>query len=80
MAAIAYQNIREQIKSILEGDTRTSSASIFLEEEPQFGLSDIQQVILVYFDRRTAPPGEQTLAAGRRTRYHLRITFAVAYF
>ena len=80
MAAIQYASIREQIKSILEGDTRTSGAQIYIEEEPQFGLSDVQQTILIYFDRRVAPPGEQTLSAGKRLRYNLHVVLVVAYF
>lgn len=80
MAAVDYSGIRDQIKSILEGDTRTAGARVYVEEEPEFGLQDVQQAILVYADRRTADGPDQTLSAGKRTRYKLQIILVVAYF
>ena len=80
MAAVDYSGIRDQLKSIFEGDARTSGATIFVEEEPQFGLSDVQQAILIVLDRRTAPPGAQRLAAGKRTQYHLHCTLVTVFF
>lgn len=80
MAAINYSGIRTQIKSILEGDAALAGTRIYIEEEPQFGLSDVQKAIAVFTDRRTAPPSEQSLAAGKRTRYYLRTLFVVLFF
>jgi len=77
---VAYNDIRDQIQSILEGDARTNSAKIYVEEEPQFGLSDVQQAILMWLSRRNAPPSAQPLAAGMRTRYHLQISLACVCF
>lgn len=80
MAAIAYGNIRDQIKGILEGDARTSAARVYVEEEPQFGIQDVQQAILVYTDRRSAPRELQRAAVSKRTTYLLNIVLAVVYF
>ena len=80
MAAVDYAGIRDKIKSILESDSRTANATIFIEEDPQFGLSDVQRVIFVCLDRRTAPPNAQRLAAGLRTQYHLQCVLVTVFF
>lgn len=80
MAGIDYSGIRAQIKSILESDATTQDARIYIEEEPQFGLSDVQKAIAVFTDRRNAPADEQSLSAGKRTRYYLRTLFVVLFF
>jgi hypothetical protein len=80
VGAVAYSGIRDEIKGILEGDARTAGAKVFIEEDPQFGLADEQQVIFICLDRRTAPPAEQRLAAGMRTQYHLQCVLVTAYF
>jgi hypothetical protein len=79
VAAIDYNGIEDNLKSILESDSRTSGATIYIEEEPQFGLSDVQQAILICLDRRTAPDA-QHIAAGRRTRYYLQGTLVTVFF
>lgn len=79
MAAVSYASIRDQIKSILAGDSRTNTARIYIEEEPQFGLGDVQQVIAVFTDRRRAPADQQSLSAGKRTRFLLDMLFVVAF-
>lgn len=78
--AIDYAGIRDNLKSILEGDSATAGAGIFIEEDPQFGLSDIQQVIFICMDGRTAPNREQTMSAGRKTQYNLQCTLVTAFF
>ncbi len=80
MAAVDYSGIRDQIKSLLESDARTSGATVFIEEDPQFGLSDVQQAIVICLDGRTAPPAAQRLAAGLRTQYHLQCVLVTVYF
>lgn len=80
MAAVDYSGIRDKLKDILEADARTSGARIFIEEEPQFGLADQQAVIAVFMDRRDAPAPSQGLAAGKRTRYFLRLSLWVVAF
>ena len=80
MSAIDYAGIRSQIKSILESDSRLEGVSVHVEEEPQFAVSDNAKAIAVFTDRRTAPPGEQSISAGKRTRYFLRTLFVVVFF
>ena len=80
VAAVDYAGIRDQLKTILEGDATLSGVRVFVEEEPQFGLSDQQKAIAVYMDRRTAAAADQNLSAGKRTRYMLRATLWTVFF
>ena len=80
MAVIDYAGIRNELKTLLEADTRTKDARIYVEEEPQFGLSDAQSIIAVFMDSRSAPPPDQSLSAGKRTRYFLRMSLWVVVF
>src|SRR3990167_9767697 len=80
MAKVAYAAIRDTIKTVLEGDARTNVARIYIEEEPQFGLADAQKIIAVFMDRRRAPADQQSLSAGKRTRFLLDLLFVVAFF
>ena len=80
MAKVAYAAIRDTIKTVLEGDARTNVARIYIEEEPQFGLADAQKIIAVFMDRRRAPADQQSLSAGKRTRFFLDLLFVVAFF
>lgn len=80
MAAVDYVGIRDQIEAALVADARTSNARVYVEEEPQFGLSDQQSVIAVFMDNRTTPADIQSVSAGKRTRYLLRISFWVVAF
>lgn len=78
--AIDYSGIRNQLKSIIEGDALTSGTRVYIEEDPQFGLPDAQKVILICLDRRTAPPAAQRLSSGLRTQYHLQGTLVTVFF
>ncbi len=78
--AVDYSGIRNTIKSILEGDALTSAARVYIEEDPQFGLADVQQAIVICLDGRTAAPTAQRLASGLRTQYHLQCVLVTAYF
>ena len=80
MPAIDYQGVRDQLESILKADSRTSGARIFVEEEPQFGLSDAQKAIAVFMDRRSEQASDQMASAGKRTRYTLSISLWTVYF
>lgn len=80
MAAVDYTNVLTQLESILKADSRTNIARVFVEEEPQFGISDTQYAIAVFLDGRSAPDSEQTLSKGRRTEYQLRIPIWVFAF
>ncbi|MDZ4347913.1 MAG: hypothetical protein U1E51_36360 [Candidatus Binatia bacterium] len=80
MSAVDYQGIRDEIETVLSADARTEGARVYVEEEPQFGLSDHQSVIAVFMDSRGAPSGEQSVSAGMRTRFNLRVSFWVVAF
>ena len=80
MAAVDYQGIRDEIETFLAADARTEEARVYIEEEPQFGLSDYQKAIAVFMDNRTTPVEMQSVSAGLRTRYLLRISFWVVAF
>ena len=84
MAAVDYEGIRDEIESLLQtaaanGGTLEGSR-IYIEEEPQFGLSDEGGAIAVFMDSRTAPDGEQSISQGTRTRLYLRAAFWVVAF
>lgn len=80
MPAIDYAGIRNGLKTILEADALTAAARVYVEEEPQFGMADAGGgVIAVFMDRRVAITG-QSIAAGKRTNYHVYLTVWVAFF
>ena len=80
MAAIDYADIRDQLASAIAGDARTSAARVYVEEEPQFGIADAQTVVAIFTNARTAPDGEQPIAAGKRTRQWIDMLLVVALF
>lgn len=80
MAAIDYTGIVNKLQTILEGDSRTADARIYVEEEPQIGLSDNGTAIAIFAERRAAPPPEQVISAGKRTRYYWQVTLWVVAF
>ena len=80
MAAIDYTGIGDGLKTILEADALTSDARVYIEEEPQFGLSDAEKAIIIYLDRRIINPTGQPIAAGKRTPYHVYFIIWSLYF
>lgn len=79
MAAIDYVGIRNQLKTILESDSRLEGVRVYVEEEPQIGLSDVQKAIAVFTDTRL-PHSDQSISRGTRTRYNLRMSLWTVYF
>lgn len=79
MAAIDYAGIRDQLKSVLEADSRLEGVRVYVEEEPQIGLSDVQKAIAVFTYTRTAS-ADQNISRGTRTRYNLRMSLWTVYF
>lgn len=79
MAAIDYVGIRNTMKTLLDADALTNTARIYVEEEPQFGLSD-EPAIAMFMDSRSANGPDQSLSQGKRTRYKLRMSFWVLFF
>ncbi len=80
MAAINYTGIQDAIEAILKADVRTNAARVFVEEEPEFGLMDAQQVIAVYLEERVTPEKSEYIALGKKVRLHLKIPIWVAAF
>ena len=80
MPAIDYVGIRNQLKTILAGDARLGGVRIYVEEEPQIGISDAGSAIAVFTDERRLDPSGQSASAGHRTRYQLRMSFWTVYF
>lgn len=72
MSAIDYTGILSSYKSIFEGDSRTSAARVYVEEDPQFGQSDAGKAIVLTMVSRS-PSSGQSMSAGKRTRYAARI-------
>ncbi len=72
MAAIDYIGILSSLKTIFEADSRTSTARVYVEEDPQFGMADAGRAIVLTLVSR-APFAGQSIAAGKRTRYLARI-------
>ena len=79
MAAIDYAGIRSQLKTLLEADARLAGVRVYVEEEPQIGLSDVQKAIAVFTDTRVAV-ADQSMSAGKRTRYNLRTSLWTVFF
>ena len=80
MSADDYIGIRTQLTTIFAGGALTSGVSVFIEEEPQVGLADLGRCIAVFSMNRTAPPGEQNIASGKRTKWHWRLGVWVLAF
>lgn len=78
MAVINYKGIRDAVQSILQADSRTSGARIYVEEEPQFGVMD-KPAIALFMDRRTMTH-DQSLSTGKRTRYEIKMMLITVYF
>lgn len=84
MSAVPYKAIRDKIESIIndeiDNDGDLEGCRVYVEAEPQLGLSDTRTAIAVFLDRRSAAAVEQVAAAGRRTRYALTCTLWVLAF
>lgn len=72
MAAVNYTGILSSLKAIFEADSRTSDARVYVEEDPQFGQSDVGKAIVLTMVKRV-PFTSQSIAAGKRTRYMVHI-------
>lgn len=72
MSAVDYTGILTSLAAILRADALTSAARVFVEEDPQFGMSDVGQAVVLTMSSRS-PMSGQAIAAGKRTRYLARI-------
>ena len=72
MAAIDYTGILTSLKALLDADSRTNNARVYIEEDPQFGQADAGRAVVLTLVGRL-PSAGQPMAAGKRTRYVVRI-------
>lgn len=73
MAAIDYAAITRQLAQILNEDSDIEGTRVFVEEMPQIGLMDAGVAIALYLLGRQPHP-QQVAAAGKRTRFIVRIS------
>lgn len=73
MAICNYSGILDALAALLRADSRLSGVRVYAEEDPQFGLSDVQKAIAIYLSRRQLHPN-QPLAAGKSTRWLLSVS------
>lgn len=79
MAVVDYHGILTELKTILDADATLGDVPVFIEEDPQFDLSGAGRAIVLTLSSRREGGG-QPLAAGKRTRWHVRIgVWAVGY-
>ena len=71
MAAIDFFSIEEQIQTVLKNNANVKM--VVVEEELMFA-AELSPWVGIYLSRRDAPEEKQTIAAGRRTTYELRIS------
>lgn len=80
MPAAAYQTVLDNLRTILKADARTANCDVFLEQDPQFGVSDSPQGALCIVLNRRSPSALQPFAAGTRQRYELSFSVWVVGF
>ena len=79
MAVVDYHGILTSMKTILEDDASLGDVPVFVEEDPQFDLSGAGRALVLTLGSRREGGG-QPLAAGKRTRWHVRVgVWAVGY-
>lgn len=66
--SVNYTAILSSLQTILQNDSRTSTARVYVEEDPQFGQADAGKAIVLTLAKRT-PFSSQSISAGKRTRY-----------
>lgn len=79
MAAVDYHGILTSLKTILEADSSLNNVPVFIEEDPQFDLMGAGSALVLTLGSRREAQG-QPLAAGKRTRWNVRLSvWAVGY-
>ena len=71
MARLDYYAIETAIKTLLEADATLAGTVVTVEDELLFG-AERTPWVGIFLDRRD--PGEQSLSAGTRTRYNIRLS------
>ena len=79
MPAVRYHEILDALRQIFESDPRTGDALVHIETDPTMDVVGAQKAILLVMDSRK-PQDDQPIAAGKRTRYDLKIgIWAIGY-
>ena len=73
MAAVDYHGILVALKAAIEGDSNTSGIPVKVEEDPTFDLAGSGSAIVLSLTSRREAAG-QPLAAGKRTRWNVRVS------
>ena len=60
------------MKTLIEADATLDGVLVFIEEDPQFDLSGAGKAVVLTLANRRETPG-QPMAAGKRTRWHVRV-------
>lgn len=79
MAAIDYHGILTSLAAILEADASLAGSQVVVEQDPTFDLQGSGSAIVLTLDSRREAAG-QPLAAGKRTRWHVRVSCWVVGF
>jgi len=72
VAVVDYHGLLTTLKTLLEADASLAGVPIRVEEDPTFDLSGAGRALVLTLASRREAPG-QPLAAGKRTRWHVRI-------
>ena len=79
MAAIDYHGILTTLKTLLEADATLAGVPVRVEEDPTFDLAGAGTALVIMLNSRRESPG-QPLAAGKRIRWHIRVSvWSVGY-
>ena len=79
MSAVDYHGILTSLKTIFEADASLDNVPVFIEEDPQFDLMGAGSALVLTLGSRREAAG-QPLAAGKRTRWNVRLSvWAVGY-
>lgn len=79
MAVVNYHGILTTLKELLEADDSLHGVPVLVEEEPVFDLLGAGKALVLTLDSRRETSG-QPLAAGKRTRWHIRLGIWAAGF
>lgn len=77
MARIDYYKIQQDIQTIIQNETSAKQVTI---EEGLVYNADETPWVGIYLNRRDAPSDRQSLSAGRRTTYNVRLSIWVYAF
>lgn len=83
MSVVRYHEILDTLKSILEASDTLVGVPVAIEQDPSFDVGGAGKALIITLGSRR-PTGGQSLSAGKRTRYEIRLSvwalgFAVSF-